>query len=418
MKSKLLIFTLATLMAVSLLAGCPAAPPAEVELTTHRIVGLLPLTGALGTFGENSSEVAKLATADVNEWLAAEGRDWRLELIIDDCQTDPAVGLRKVQSWFGDGITMFAGPQSSGVAREVLAFANANNILFISPSSTAPALAIEGDWLYRFCPSDGLQGPAIAGAFEAAGITNVIFAWRGDTWGDGLQKATADAATGLGMTVYPELIRYDPGLEDFTVQAATLDGYVTDLLGQGVPLAEIGIAFIGFEEVAPFMTAAADYPQLRTVLWFGSDGTTHSEALVASPVASQFAADTKFINTKAKAFELAPESNYDRVKQHIMDTIGRETDAYSYNTYDIIWAPAMAIDEVGYDSVQVREILPRVADEWTAVYGAGGHLVLNEAGDRAFADYDLWVVNQELAWEHVGYFDSREKTIQWERELY
>ncbi len=418
MKSKLALVLLVSLFAVFMIAGCGDGDDAANGVETHTVVGIFPLTGPLSTFGENSSTVAQLAAADVNEWLEAEDKGWRLRLEIDDTQTEGPVGLRKMQNWFGDGVRFFAGPQGSGVAQECLAFANSNQILFISPSSTSPALAIEDDWLLRFCTDDQVQGPAIAAAAQAAGITHMIFSWQGDTWGDGLQGAAQTAAEGLGITIYPDLLRFDPQKEEFTTDAALLDEYVTDLVEQGVALENIGVNLITFEQAAPYMAEAAKYDQLHEVAWIGSDGTAVSEAILQHPVASEFAAKVKFINSMNRPAEEVAQSNKDRVREHVQETLGRDIDAYAYNTYDIIWAFALSFDEVGYDPEAVREILPRVIDEWSSVYGASGHIVLNEAGDRAFADYDYYVLNEEGAWEIVGYYDGATGQINWTREIY
>ena len=423
MKSKWLMFVFIGLLATVLIAGCGPADDDDdavngVDLETHTIVGLFPLTGVLSTFGENSSTVAQLAAEDVNEWLEAEGKDWRLRLEIDDTQTEGPVGLRKMQSWFGDGVKFFAGPQGSGVAQECLGFANSNQILFISPSSTSPALGIADDWLFRFCTDDLVQGPAIAAVAAAAGVEHIIFSWQGDTWGDGLQSAAAGSMAGKGITIYPRELRFDPQKEDFTTDAALLDEYVTDLVEQGVALETIGVNLITFEQAAPYLAEAARYPQLSEVVWIGSDGTAVSEAILQHPVASVFAVDVKFVNSMNRPAEETVESNKDRVRDHVQQVLGRDTDAYSYNTYDIIWAMALSIDEVGYDTVAVREILPRVTDEWSQIYGASGHVVLNEAGDRAFADYDYWVLNESKTWEIVGYFEGATDNINWTREIY
>ena len=398
--------------------GCPPRVEAPADdVTTHTIVSLLPLTGVLSTFGENSKEAVLLAAQDVNAWLAREGRPWRLDLKIEDCATDGPTALRKMKTWFGDGVTIFTGPQSSGAVRECLAFANANKILFVSQSSTSPALSLADDWLYRFCPDDLIQGPAIARAAHEAGARHLIFIWRGDTWGDGLHMATDGAAKRLGIQIYPKLLRYDPGLEDFPKEAALLRDYVQDLLDRGVPKEQIGIAVFAFEEIAPLMAAANHYPVLRDIMWIGSDGTALSHALLKHPVASQFAIRTRFVNTKS-AVGVATYSRFGYVRGHIHEVLGREADVYSYNAYDIVWALALAIDEVGYDSAKVKEILPRVASEWTKLHGASGHVVLNAAGDRAFSDYDVWLINPAGEWEKVGLYLGGEDRIDWKRPVY
>lgn len=419
MRNKFTLPVLAVLLAGLLVAGASGCgrPTADGDLQTHKIVALLPLTGVLSTFGENSKETALLAAADVNAWLARENKPWRLELVIEDTATDGPTGLRKMQTWYGNGVKFFTGPQASGVARECLGFANANKILFISQSSTSPALSIAGDWLFRFCTDDFIQGPGIARAVYDAGARHIIFSWRGDTWGDGLQSAAAGAATKLGMTVYGREIRYDPGREDFPTEAALLKDYVGDLISKGVPKGQIGIVVIGFEEVAPYLAAADQYAVLKEVVWAGSDGTVLSEAIVKHPVASKFAAATKFINTQ-NAPGVSQYSRFDYVRGHVFQVLGRETDVYSYNTYDMVWTLAKCFDQVGYDSEKVKSILPRVADDWTKLHGASGHVVLNAAGDRAFADYDLWLINDKLQWERVGTYRGGPDSIDWLRPVY
>lgn len=419
MRKKIWVLILIAFFATAFIAGCGTGEDGAADGDeTNTIVGLYPLTGVLSTFGENSAEVAKLAAEDVNAWLESEGKDWQLRLEIDDTQTEGPVGLRKMQSWYGEGVKFFAGPMGSGVAQEMLSFANSNQIFYISPSSTSPALGIADDWLYRFCTDDSIQGPAIALVAQAADVENMIFCWRGDTWGDGLQGAAEATAIELGMTIYPEKLRYDPIKEDFTSEAALLDEYVTDLVNQGVPLEKIGFNLISFEEAAPFIAEAAKYDQLHEIAWIGSDGTAYSEAILQHPVASEFAAETKFINPMNRPAELSEQSNFDHVRDHIQEKLGRETDAYSYNTYDTIWAFALAFDEAGYDPVAVRDALPEVVGEWSQVYGASGHIVLNEYGDRAFADYNYWILDENLEWVNPGYYDGATQTINWEWEIY
>jgi branched-chain amino acid transport system substrate-binding protein len=403
------------MVAALIIGGCG---PKGADIVTHTIVSLVPLTGVLSTYGENSKKATELAAEDVNAWLEAEGKGWRLNLVADDTGTDGPTALSKMQTWFGNGVKFFSGPQASGEAMACLEFANSNKILFVSQSSTSPALAIADDWLFRFCTTDALQGPAIARVAAEAGVKHLIFSWRGDTWGDGLQSASAAAAGKLNIQIYPQALRYDPLLEEFTKEAALLDGYVKDLVGKGVPLKEIGFCIIAFEEIAPFMVAADAYPQLREIVWIGSDGTVKSEALISSAVASKFAADTKFISSMNRPEAFVATSKHEHVKNSLTERLGREPDAYAFNAYDIIWALALAIDEVGYDSEKVRAILPRVADEWSKQYGASGHVVLNAAGDRAFADYDLWLINDKIEWEFVGYYESPKDKINWQRKVY
>jgi ABC-type branched-subunit amino acid transport system substrate-binding protein len=44
----------------------------------------------------------------------------------------------------------------------------------VSPSSTATSLSLPDDSIFRFCPDDFIQGPAIAAMLTDAGITDVV----------------------------------------------------------------------------------------------------------------------------------------------------------------------------------------------------------------------------------------------------
>lgn len=400
--------------------------PLEEEMTLivgvpegNQVIGcLFPLSGVLSTFGENSAEAARLAEADINQLLKEEGSKWSLSLVIEDTQTDGATGLRKMQELHNQGVKFIAGPQASGIAGECLAFANNNQVLYISPSATSPALAIPDDWFFRFCADDSIQGPSIAAVAEAAAVEHLIIGRRGDTWGDGMQEAVSDAALEAGISTYIDGLRYDPIKETFTAEVARLDQQVTELANRGVPLEQIGFNLIAFEEAASFLAEAAKYPQLRNIVWIGSDGTAFSEAILSHPDASQFAIDVNFINPMGKFLQLGELSKYEHVRQHLNTTLGREPDTYSFNTYDIIWALALTIDRVGYDPIAVREMLPQVVDEWSKIYGASGHIVLNDAGDRAFADYDYWIINRSRQWEDVGFYDGANREINWKKNIY
>ncbi len=399
-------------------------PEEDIPLTVgipegNQFIGcLFPLSGVLSTFGENSAEAAKLAEADINQLLREEGRNWSLSLIIEDTQTDGATGLRKMQELHNQGIKFIAGPQASGIAGECLAFANASQVLFISPSATSPALALPDDWFFRFCADDSSQGPSIAAVAQAAAVEHLIIGWRGDTWGDGMQKTVTSAAEEDGISTYTEGLRYDPSREVFTAEVARLDQRVTELVNRGIPLEQIGFNLIAFEEAASFLAEAAKYPQLINIIWIGTDGTALSEAILSNQTASQFAIDAKLISPMNRSYKMGESSKNEHVRQQLISTLGREPDAYSYYTYDIIWALALTIDRVGYDAVAVREALPQVVDEWSEIYGASGHIVLNDAGDRAFADYDYWLINRSRQWEDVGFFEGAKREINWKKNIF
>jgi branched-chain amino acid transport system substrate-binding protein len=389
------------LMIICILNLC-SFPAFTEEVTQHTIVSLVPLSGWISPLGQSSAAAARMAAEDVNAWLLQEGKPWRLKLVVEDTQSEPQVALQKVRHWSGQGVQFFTGPQSSGEIRECLSFANANRVLLVSPSSTLPALAIADDWLFRFCASDDAQGPAIARLAKAKDLEHLIFAWRGDDWGDALMVATAAAAAKLSIETYPE-VRYapEPG-KNYTDQAAALNSCVTGLVDQGVDIHKIGICTITTNEIESILAAASAFERLKEVAWLGSDAVAGSPfSSTLNPAAAQFAAATDFVCLMPRP---GTGPKYEHARRQLLNRLGKEPDQSAYIVYDIIWSLAMAIDQYGYDSAAVREKLPRVAYKWTKKSSAGGHVVLNKFGDRRFADYGLLLVSGN---RQIGWYDGR-----------
>ena len=373
------------------------------------IGALLPLSGDLATFGENSKTAAEMAVYEANAFLEKIGAAWRLKLIVEDTATSPDVCLEKLKSLAAKGVKIVVGPQSSAEVRNIKGYADANKILIISQSSTAPGLAIPGDFVYRFCPTDFVQGPAIARLMFDDGISYVIPVWRGDAWGDGLKEATEKRFVELGG-VFDEGVRYDPEAKEFSAEVKVLADKVRAAV-EAYGADKVGVFYIAFEEVTTFFTQARDYDVLWQVKWYGTDGTALSGALIEDTAAAEFAAAVKFVST---IFAPTKSDKFEKVRSYIKEKLGRDPDSYTYATYDIVWAVTYSLLAVNsYDPEAVKAILPDVT---ASLFGASGWVVLDEAGDRAFADYDLWAVVEEdgtFKWEHVGAYRYATDSIEW-----
>jgi len=374
------------------------------------IGALLPLTGSLASYGENSRVAIELAVQDVNAWLEASGLPYRVRVEVEDTETKPDVALQKLQTMAAKGIKIFIGPQTSAEVRNLKGFADSNKLLLVSQSSTAPELAIPDDFIFRFCPDDTIQSKAIAKVIQQDGIKYVVPIWRGDAWGDGLDKATKDALEALGIEV-DEGIRYSP--EDverkgFTAEPSLLADKVQAAVDQYGADA-VGVLVISFAEIVDLFVKAADFEVLRQVRWYGSDGTALLDELLREPVAAQFAIDTAFINP---IFAATRSEKFEDVVARIKAQIGREPDTYALAAYDEVWVLVETILMAGaYDADAVKSLLPIVARN---TFGATGWIILNEAGDRATADYDLWRVVQEggeFRWERVGVYVAAGDTV-------
>jgi branched-chain amino acid transport system substrate-binding protein len=409
------LVSIATLILGIVIGAFAVAPvavtPPTVGLTGEIQIGaLLPLTGDLASYGENSREAVKLAESEVNSFLAKSGAKFTIEVVVEDTQTKPDVALQKLQSLAAKGVKLYVGPQTSAEIRQIKSYADSNKLVLVSQSSTAPDLAIPGDYVFRFCTDDTIQGPIGPRLAKTLGLTHIIYVWRGDAWGDGLYRASSDEAKKLGLTVVTGP-RYDTVKKEFSAEAKALADEVQKLVNQGVKPEKIMVEFIAFAEAVPFFVAVADYSVLRQVKWFGSDGTAQLSELLAEPKAAEFAVQTKWVNP---IFAATSSDKFVKVRDAVKAKLGREPDSYAYAAYDAVWVLTLALMQVGkYDGEAVKNVLSDIARNY---FGAVGWINLNAAGDLAFADYILWVVEKRAGkyeWVDVGTYSFATGSFTW-----
>lgn len=393
----------------------PVLPPiVPVGLVGEVKIGiLLPLTGELATFGENNKEAALIAEAEVNEYLRTAGAPWHIKLYIEDTAVEPALALEKLKSLHARGIKFVVGLMASSEVRHCKEYFDANQILVTSPSSTAPDLEVAGDFLYRLCPNDLIQGPALARIMYDDGVRYVVPIHRADPWGYGLEKATRERFEALGgVFVEPDKrIAYTPKLPEYTSEVELLAARVSELV-EAYGAEKVGVLLISFEDDAILiLRAATAHPVLATVRWYGTDGTALSGKLEADPDVAAFMAELPrpLPNT---IFAPTTSDKFIKLRDAIKEKLGRVPEAYAYCSYDAVWIYALCLASVGkYDSEAVRKIFPTVAASY---FGASGRPVLSPGGDRAFADYDIWAITKpDLKWKLVGLYKYPEDVLTW-----
>lgn len=402
------------LSVVKLGNGLPFIPASLVDKKVTlsgeiRIGALLSLSGDLRTFGENHRASLELARDDINNWLSKTNPGLRVVLEVEDTATQPEQALAKLQALAARGVKMVVGPLSSREVRNLKTYADENNILVVSQSSTAVDLAVPGDNIFRLIPDDRKQGPALARLMWDAGIRYYVPMWRGDTYGDGLKGATEATFKRLGGSVDAG-IRYNPDAKEFATEIATLESKVRDAIakyGQGA----VAVHLISFEEGVLILQEAAKRDVLRSVRWFGSDGTAGSGDIQNDLTAAQFNVDTKFLHT---IYAATTSDIFDRVRNHVRQVYGREPDTYSYTIYDILWIIVLSIVTADkYDTTAVKAVLPTVSSQY---FGASGWAILNESGDRVGGDYNVWAIEKvgdKYEWRIIGTYRAATDSVEW-----
>jgi branched-chain amino acid transport system substrate-binding protein len=357
-----------------------------------RIGALLPLSGALASYGEASQATLEAARDAVNE-----NADPRVELVVRDTETDPGAVLETLQELHDDGIDVFIGPYASSSVESVKDFADANGILLVSPLSTAGTLALPDDTIYRFTPDERAEGAALAAVLRQDGIDTVIPVTRDDAGNRGLQvglKAAFEAADGTvvdGVTYAEDEDDFGPVVEDV---ASLIDEHGGD---------STAVYLTAFGEVAQlFEAAAGDEATLTSVPWYGSDSVALSEDLVADAAAADFAVRVGYPNP-ILGLRDQDRAMWQPVVESVEDDIGRRPDTFALAAYDALVVLHDAIEAAGADA-DAQSIGAAFVTAAKDYVGLTGPTDLNEAGDRAHASFDFWSVcrdGSDFTWKRT-----------------
>jgi branched-chain amino acid transport system substrate-binding protein len=360
-----------------LVAACSGSDDEEDD--TFTIGALLPLTGALSSYGETSR-------AALEEAVAAIG-DSKVDLLIEDTRTDPPTALSKLQSFKDRGVEVVIGPYSSSEVQAVRTYADENGIILLSPLSTARTLSLPDDNVLRFTPDDEQEGVAVAVLARADGIRTIIAVTREDAGNQGLQAAFKPAFERLGGRVVPA-VTYKPDETNFTDEART----IAEAINQQRDLGPIAVYLTAFNEVTALFGAVVDLnsPALNGIEWYGSDSVAQSKELVADAKAAAFAVSAVYPNP-ILGLRDEDKPKWEPVNQTIAQKIGRNPDAFALAAYDALTVAVQALEgrDPGSDAPALRGAIIRTANEYT---GLTGPTRLNDAGDRALGNYDFWSV--------------------------
>lgn len=396
--------------------------PTKTGETEYVDVEVNPLEGATIKIAEIASNTNQLETLtpfveeiiepDIQAYLDLLGYDVTYEILIDDAASNEAIHLEKVQSFQTMGVELIIGGRWSSQAEMALSYVNENDMLLFSPSSTSPLLAFPDDNLFRMCPTDFVQAPAVAEMLASWGIEHTLVIHRKDAWADGIYNIFKTAYPERGGTILGE-IGYAAEVIEFSSYMQTADNIISEAIAEH-GAEKVAILVICFEEGATMVTQASDYPSLMDVFWFGTDGTTfETRFLDAAPDVS---VHIKLFSTLA-----APgySSKYAALSTRYRASTSRDMAFYEAADYDTNWAILNAVLEAG--SQEALKVIPLIQTVTYNMYGASGWTKLNSDDDRDIISYDIWGIDyvavDEPRFVKYGVFDGASLKVSWDTSL-
>jgi branched-chain amino acid transport system substrate-binding protein len=190
----------------------------------------MSMTGDTANFGISSTNGIKMAADEVNAAGGINGK--QIELDVQDDRSDPSEAATIVTKFVTqDGVNAILGEVASSRSIAAAPIAQNAKIPMLTPSSTNPEVTKKGDYIFRSCFIDPVQGAAIA-QFAAKTLAKkraAIMVDRKNDYSTGLEKVITATFTRMGgeMVVTQS---YQAGDQDFNAQITSIKGANPDVI--------------------------------------------------------------------------------------------------------------------------------------------------------------------------------------------
>jgi ABC-type branched-subunit amino acid transport system substrate-binding protein len=383
------------------------------------IGAILPYTGSLSSLGKSVKIALEDAENEVNKHFEEMNSSLHFRLLMADSKTSPEGSLVAIKKLHKNGAKIIVGPATSTAVSAVREYADVNNIILLSYSSTSPLLSIEGDNLFRLVPDDTYQGKIIAQRMINDGIKAIVPFWRSDIYGNELYKSTKSNFEKLGGKV-EEGINYQPYTGKFATSLhrinfimwnqdlEKLSMIVSDAVRK-YSVNSVAVYVISFDEITPILIQSPLHEILEKVRWYGSDSIAQNHHITKNVDSALFAMKTNFSNP---LYSISSETEKSHALEEELERKLHEVGSITYPAiaYDSYWIAALSLDKnntINSDKENLTKSFKELVVETVESFeGMSGQIKLNKAGDRIGGNYDFWTVGK----------DNETQSYEWKKE--
>jgi branched-chain amino acid transport system substrate-binding protein len=408
------------MIVVGLLIGLIVGALIGYEITPSKVTVTSSLTGVIpiGFLADDDivytsmggKWAVTIAQEDINAYLKEQGIPANVTFITEMAEGSDIAALQKFQSLVAMGCKAVVGFGYTSMVKACKAYADSNNILILSYSSTGMAMAIPNDFIFRFRGSDVSQTIVVARLINDMGIKAIVVLYIGDACGDSYYPELTKQYNKVNGTVIAG-IRFSPDAIEFSSEVASLAANVHEAIGK-YGKDKVGVALLAYDKHHPLiLEAAEDYPELMEVKWFGSDASAYTPSVIR---------DTPEIGAKVKIYSTMAGSTKTSAYYEFRDKFYAKTGNYppgfsAAEIYDSCWILVSTMLQVGkYDADAIQKALPHVCASY---YGVDGWMKLDANGDREVQDFEIVAIlehpNGTYAWERVAWYTYATDTLQW-----
>jgi ABC-type branched-subunit amino acid transport system substrate-binding protein len=381
------------LIVSSLFAGSLAACGGDGPKEPVTLGMSVSLTGPDAEFGATMKAVATAAVDTINAAGGADGH--QIELIAVDDETTEEGAAAAVDSLVEQGAVAIIGPFNSGPVEAALPAAIAAETPILSPSSTAPRLALptaDQGYLFRTVPNVNFQVLAMSRYFVALAtptVDDILIVHEDSTYGNGLADALESDWTDVRHnTLTAAQMTYTPD-PDFTQVSAD------DLWTQINAAAPTAVVVIGLgTDINILLRTWITSGQLPDLQWFFSDSVKATSVFGTAGTADALPAAANGLRGTAPTspkLSVAFSTFVDAVAEN--EGINVTDQAYTPNTWDAVYLTAAAlvqqsVDGQPFGGAALRDELSDVSQDGQTYDAGSWRDLVSQIRSGGDVDYD------------------------------
>jgi branched-chain amino acid transport system substrate-binding protein len=334
-----------------------------------------PLSGNSAVTGRDNERGVRLAVDEANAaHIVIDGQPIRFELISEDDQSDPRVGVAAAQKLVDQGVKVVIGHYNSGVTIPASRIYNEASVVMITGAASNPKLTQQGfKYIFRLAASDSVMGARVAQfAKNQLNAKKVAVIDDRTAYGQGVAEVFESTAKSLGIEVVSHDFTTDKALE-FSSILTSIKANRPDVVfyggyyGQAAPIGR------------QMKQLGLDIPLL------GGDGICSSELAKLSNGALEGRA---YCAEGGSPLDKLPAGAEFRKK--FKAKFGADVDVYAPAFYSATWAAIEAMKAA--NSIDPKKFVQNVAQ--IGYTGVVGRIRFDSKGDWVDAPVTIYTIKQ------------------------
>ncbi len=314
----------------------------------------LPLTGQYAQYGTVPRKAIELAIQQRRE----AGYPYNVTVQYEDTQLRPNLALTAIRKLVDvHHVPVVFGAAGSNETEVIGPIAQKNQVVLISPSSTASSLSKIGDYFFRTIPTDTYEGAFMARFVNSRGVNRIAIFAVNDTGTKSLADSFQAEFLRLGGNVV-EYVLAPKDANDLRTQVTALRAASPQAVYAVGYASETGMFLRQARELGlglPLYSAhPAEAPDVRSIAGAAAEGLVFSTPANARDSES------------GKRFAAAYQARYKE-----------EPGEFAAEAFDAAMLVLNAIQSVGPSAPAIRDFLHKVRD----YEGASGRITFSSTGD-------------------------------------